>query len=108
MRNLQTLSEAFWGAPWLLQPDIGDVAAALSVALGAGWTVVRETDCEGDVSIVALPGGDPDNATSFILFERDGSVFLAAVSNDHWAWERRYTGFRAAMDALVAAARGRR
>jgi hypothetical protein len=99
------LTKAFPTTPWLFQPATPDVVAVLSEALGTDWAVERETDCEGEVSIIALSTIAVEGAPSLILFENDGQTCVATMNGDDLGWKRRFSGFQQAIDAFIAAAR---
>jgi hypothetical protein len=98
------LTKAFPTTPWLFQPATPDVVAVLSEALGADWAVERETDCEGEVSIIALSTIAVEGAPSLILFENDGQACVATMNGDDLGWKRRFSSFQQAIDAFIAAA----
>jgi hypothetical protein len=102
----QGLINIFPAAPWLLLPaTAGEVVSVLSTALGADWAVERETDCEGEVSIIALPAGDVGRLPAFILYEKNGQTRIATVRSDEWERDRGFASFRQAVDALIVEAR---
>ena len=99
------LTKAFPAAPWLFQPaELGEVVAVLKDALGDDWVVERETDCAGEVSIIAFPVGEDEGTPSFILFESEGRARLAAVSSDTWKWHQAFASFPEAVSAFIAEA----
>jgi hypothetical protein len=101
------LTKAFAAVPWLFEPAaFGEVVAVLSEALGPDWTVGRETDCEGDVSIIALSTLDAEGMPAFILYEKDGKTHVATVKDDEWECDRRFDSFRQAIDAFIAEGAG--
>jgi hypothetical protein len=75
----------------------------LAGALGPIWSVHREADHEGEVSIVVLPADD-DPGPAFILYEKDGLARVGTVSSDEWISDEGYFGIRAALEAIVAKA----
>jgi hypothetical protein len=98
------VTEAFSAAPWLFEPGLGDVSALLSQALGADWTVEREIDCEGHVSIIALPEDETDGTPSFILYEKDGLARVATVKCDEWVNDWGFDSFLTAVYKFIAEA----
>jgi hypothetical protein len=66
--------------------------------------VERETDCTGEVSIIALPVGGNEGTPSFILFESKGRACLAAIIADAWRWDRAFGSFPEAISAFIAEA----
>jgi hypothetical protein len=81
-----------------------DVVAALASALPSCWTVEREADPDGDLSIVVLPDCDEPAQPSFVLYEEDGFVQVATVIADTWHGKRTFPTCRRAVDAIVAMA----
>ncbi len=49
-----------------------DVAAALTSALTPFWTIEREVDPSGELTIIVLPVGDTEARPTFILCARSG------------------------------------
>lgn len=77
-----------------------DIHAALSEALGAGWLVQRETNPDGEVSILVMAADDETNVLpTFMLYECDGLVQVATVQDDAW---QHLSGFASAQAAVVA------
>jgi hypothetical protein len=95
------LSRTFPHASWLFASETPrDVIVALSEALGPMWGVYRETDCEGDVSIIVLPLDD-DAKPAFVLYERGGAARVATIAGDDWEGDRGYSGFQDAVAAII-------
>jgi hypothetical protein len=99
------LAKAFPAAPWLFQPAPSDTLVVLAKALGGDWDVMRETDCEGEVSIIALSAIEADWMPSLILYEKDGTRHVAMVRGDEWRGERSFRTLEQATDAFIAMAR---
>lgn len=100
------LAKVFPAAPWLTLPiAAGEVVAALSEALSPEWVVERETDYDGEVSIVAVPINDNEQTPAFMLYEKDGQARVAMIRCDEWEHDHGFTSFRQAMDAFVLEAR---
>jgi hypothetical protein len=100
------LTKAFSETPWLLKPaEHGDVLAVLSAALGSDWAVERETDSEGEISIIALPAEESNGTPTFVLYEKDGQARVATIRGDEWECDHGFNGFRQAVDAIIAEAR---
>ena len=89
---------------WLFLPAHSfDIVATLSDALGPAWLVQRETDCEAEMSILAMASGDDDNALpTFVLYERDGLVHVATVQNEVWRPMHGFISPQEAVTAIVA------
>lgn len=96
------LNRAFAGAPWLFEREAHcDVIVSLSRALGPWWTVLRETDCEGEVTIVVLPLVD-DAKPAFVLYEKEGEARVAAVGGDDWEGDRGFPCFQEAVAGIIS------
>jgi hypothetical protein len=80
------------------------VVAVLKEALGGSWVVERETDCTGEVSIIAFPVGENEGTPSFILFESEGRARLATISSDEWNGDRAFDSFPEAVSAFITEA----
>jgi hypothetical protein len=86
-----------------------DVVAALTSALPSCWTVERECDPGGDLSIVVLPAHDEPTHDEpaqpcFVLYEENGFVAVATVIADTWHGKQTFPTCRRAVDAIVAMA----
>jgi hypothetical protein len=81
-----------------------DVVAALTSALPACWTVEREFDPDGDLSIVVFPTCDEPAQPSLVLYEDNGFVAVATIIGDIWRGKRTFPTCRRAVDAIVATA----
>lgn len=73
----------------------------LAGALGPIWSVHREADHEGEVSIVVLPADD-DNEPVFVLYEKDGLARVGTVRRDEWVGDEGFSGLQDAIDAIIA------
>jgi hypothetical protein len=99
------LANAFPVSPWLFLPaELGEVIPVLRAALGDDWVVEEETDCAGEVSIIAFPVGQGEGTPSFILFGSEGRARLAAIIADEWKWDRAFASFPEAVDAFIGEA----
>jgi len=86
-----------------------DAAAVLSAALAPKWSVQREVDYVGEVSIILLPAHDHPTIEhralpSFILFEKDGQARVATVTEDQWVADQGFRDIQPAVTAIIAAA----
>jgi hypothetical protein len=72
----------------------------LSATLGPTWGVYRETDCEGEVSIIVLPVAD-DAKPAFLLYEKGGVARVATVAGDDWEGDQGYPSFHDAVAAII-------
>ncbi len=73
----------------------------LTEALAPVWTVYKETDYQGEVSIIALPADDND-VPAFILFEKNGRPHMAKVRGDEWESEESCASVEAAIAGIIA------
>jgi hypothetical protein len=97
------LSQKFGHTPWLFAAEAPcDVTLALSESLGPTWSVDRETDCQGEVSIIILPIAD-DSKPAFVIYERGGIAHVAAVAEDEWEGDHGYASFQDAVAAVITA-----
>jgi hypothetical protein len=82
-----------------------DVLGALSAALSPDWSVEREVDPGGDISIIVLPTCEDPGCTAFVLYEENGFVQVATISGDSWQSRRPFPTCQRAVAAIVVAAR---
>lgn len=75
-----------------------DVLDKLAEALGPMWSVHRETDSNGETSIVVLAD---DDGLAFLLYEKGGLVRVGTVSGDEWTNDEGFFGIQAAIDAII-------
>lgn len=81
-----------------------DIHAALSGALGPQWIVQRETNSDGEVSILVMAADDETNVLpTFMVYERDGLAQMAIVQDDAWRSTSGFASAQAAVAAIVAA-----
>ena len=100
------LTKAFPDAARMLLPvPRQEVVAALSEALGPDWAVERETDYEGEVSIIALSTLDLERMPAVILYEKEGMAHVATMKCDEWENDLSFASFQQATDAFIAEAR---
>jgi hypothetical protein len=100
----QAYSPALTGNVWLHDAlSSFDVVAALESALAPGWSVERETDPAGDLSIVVLPAYDDPACPAFIIYEENGFVQVATIVGDTWQGRRAFPTCQRAVAAIVAA-----
>lgn len=98
------LSKAFAHSPWLFAHDVPrDAIMVLSEALGPRWAVQRETDCDGEVSIIVLPIAD-EAKPAFVLYEKEGVARVATVVGDDWEGDQGFANFPDAVATIIAAA----
>jgi hypothetical protein len=83
-----------------------DVVAELSAALPPDWTVEREVDPVGDISIIAFPICNDLGSSAFVVYEDDGFVQVGTISGETWGGRRTFPTCRSAVAAIVAAAHG--
>jgi hypothetical protein len=81
-----------------------DIHAALSEALGTEWTVQREIDPDGEVSILAMAADDADNTRpTFLLYERYGLAQVVSVRDDAWQSLGGYATAQAGVATIITA-----
>jgi hypothetical protein len=80
-----------------------EVFGDLPAALGPMWSVHREIDYAGEVSIIVLPD-DGYVGPAFLLYEKDGLVRVGTVSGDEWTRDEGFSGVQAAISAIIAKA----
>ena len=98
----ETLTDSVWLRDVL---SAFDVVTALSDALTPTWSVEREVDPAGDLSIIVLPECDESALPGFVLYEDDGLVQVATVVGDAWKATRIFPTCQCAVAAILAAAR---
>jgi hypothetical protein len=81
-----------------------DVVAELSAALPLDWTVDREVDPGGDISIIVFPTRDDLERSAFVLYEDNGFVQVGIISGETWQGRRAFPSCQRAVAAIVAAA----
>ena len=81
-----------------------DVAATLSNALAPAWTVEREIDPLGDLTIIVLPTGDGSMHSAFVLYEDRGCAHVGTVRGEIWQSKRAFPTCQSAVAAIIAAA----
>jgi hypothetical protein len=81
-----------------------DVAAALTRALTPAWTVDRETDPSGEVSIVMLPVFQAQARPTFVLYEEDGLVQVSTFAGEDWQRRQSFRTCQRAVAAIIATA----
>jgi hypothetical protein len=81
-----------------------DVRATLTCALTPFWTVERELDPNGDLSIVILPFSDTTVLPGFVLYEKDGLVQVSTFLGEDWQSRQAFHTCQRAVAAIVAAA----
>ena len=81
-----------------------DVGNALASALAPFWTIERELDPFGDLTVIVLPVSDTDARPSFILYEADGLVQVSTFVCDDWRSRQTFRTCQRAVDAIIEAA----
>jgi hypothetical protein len=81
-----------------------DVAAELSAALPPGWTVRREVDPVGDISIIVFPTCDDPRQSTFVLYEENGFVQVGIVTGETWRGKSTLPTCRRAVAAILSLA----
>jgi hypothetical protein len=84
---------------------VGDIVVSLTAALGPTWSVQREIDCVGEVSIVVMPVSDHPAVPTFILYEVGGQAHVGTIRQDEWQADQGFdTVQQAAIVGIIAAA----
>src|ERR1700689_4859215 len=81
-----------------------DVVAELSAALSPDWTVEREVDPAGDISIIVFPTCDDLERPAFVLYEDNGFVQVGTVRGDIWQGRRAFPTCRRPVAAILSSA----
>jgi hypothetical protein len=81
-----------------------DAGTALTSALTLAWSVERETDPWGELSIVVLPASDTAAHPSFVLYEENGSVQVSTFLGEDWQCRQTFQTCQRAVAAIIEAA----
>ncbi len=81
-----------------------DVAGTLSAALAPAWTVEREIDPSGDLTIIILPTGDASQRSAFVPYEDNGRAHVGTIRGEIWQSTCAFPTCQRAVAAIVAAA----
>ncbi len=81
-----------------------DVGAALASALTPFWTIERELDPFGDLTVIVLPVDDATARPCFILYEADAVVQVSTFVGDDWRCRQTFRTCQRAVDAIINAA----
>jgi hypothetical protein len=81
-----------------------DVVATLSTALAPAWSVEREIDPSGDLTIIVLPTGDRLVRSAFVLYEDNGYAHVGIIMGEIWQSKRAFPTCQQAVAAVIAAA----
>jgi hypothetical protein len=81
-----------------------DVGATLASALTPFWTIDREFDPSGDLSVIVLPAGVTATRPSFILYEANAVVHVSTFVGDEWRSRQTFRTCQRAVDAMIEAA----
>jgi len=81
-----------------------DVVATLTSALAPAWTVEREVDPSGDLSIIVLPVVDDPSRPTFVLYEEDGLVQVSTLLGETWQNRQSFRTCQRAVAAIITAA----
>ena len=81
-----------------------DVVATLSTALAPAWSVEREIDPSGDLTIIVLPTGDGSVRSAFVLYEDNGYAHVGTIRGEIWQSKRAFPTCQRAVAAIIAAA----
>jgi hypothetical protein len=90
---------------WLREARSGfDVGATLKSALEPLWTVDREFDPSGDLSVIVMPVSDTATHPSFVLYEENAVVRVSTFLGDDWRNRQTFRSCQRAVDAIIEAA----
>jgi hypothetical protein len=81
-----------------------DVVATLSAALAPAWTVEREIDPSGDLTIIVLPTSDASIRSAYVLYEDNGCAHVGTIRGEVWQSKRAFPTCQRAVAAIVAEA----
>jgi hypothetical protein len=99
--DLRDLTEEAWLSDARASFDVG---ATLTCALAPRWTVERELDPCGDLSIVILPLSDTAALPTFVLYEKDGLAQVSTFLGEDWLSRQAFRTCRRAVAVIIAAA----
>jgi len=83
-----------------MNEPVRDVLVVLVEALGPAWSVRREIDYEGEVSIIVLPVAD-ETDPGFLLYEKEGLACVATITGDDWVGDQGFATFQEAISAII-------
>jgi hypothetical protein len=90
---------------WLREARSGfDVGATLKSALAPLWTVDREFDPSGDLSVIVMSVSDTAAHPSFVLYEENAVVKVSTFLGDNWRNRQTFRTCQRAVDAIIEAA----
>ncbi len=96
---------ALTGEIWLRDARSNfDVATELTAAMGPSWTVERELDPSGELSIIVLPVIHTTLSPTFILYEEDGLVQVSIFFGEDWRQRQAFRTCQRAVAAISATA----
>ena len=81
-----------------------DVVATLLAALAPAWTVEREIDPLGDLTIIVLPAGYGSARSAFVLYEDNGCAQFGTIKGEIWQSKCAFPTCQRAVAAIIAAA----
>jgi hypothetical protein len=94
---------------WLPDQVAGiDVFAVLREHLHSEWTVAREVDPSGDVSIIVFPRCPDTEEPTFIIYECGGLAHVAKVFDEIWQDDGDFITCRQAVQSVLMATRKRK
>jgi hypothetical protein len=99
--DVRTLDDEMWLRDARSSFDVG---ATLTSALMPFWTVDRECDPSGDVSIIVLPAADTPAHPSFVLYEDNAVVQVSTFIGEDWRSRRTFRTCQRAVAAIIEAA----
>jgi hypothetical protein len=81
-----------------------DVVATLFAALAPTWTVEREIDPLGNLTIIALPARYGSARSAFVLYEDNGCAQFGTIKGEIWQSKCAFPTCQRAVAAIIAAA----
>jgi hypothetical protein len=81
-----------------------NVVAALTSALTPHWTVDRECDPSGNLTVIMLPASDTSARPTFVLYEDNGLVQVSTFLGEDWQKRHAFLTCQRAVSAIVATA----
>jgi hypothetical protein len=78
-----------------------DAGAALTSALTPAWSVEREVDPCGELSIIVLPAADTAAHPTFALYEENGLVQVSTFLGEDWQCRQTFQTCQRAVAAII-------
>jgi hypothetical protein len=81
-----------------------DLCASLTSALAPFWTVDRQLDPSGELSVIILPVHDTDERLTFVVYEDNAVVQVSTFVGEEWRSRQSFRTCQRAVDAIIEAA----